>query len=80
MIVEEYEAMVQAPIAVTEVVILLSARTVVQLQQKTCDLLDFLRKRNASVDLIEMAYTLQVGREAMEERLGMVVSSVGAVG
>ena len=30
----------------------------------------------ASVDLIEMAYTLQVGREAMEERLGMVVSSV----
>ena len=23
-----------------------------------------------------MAYTLQVGREAMEERLGMVVSSV----
>ena len=76
MIVEEYEAMVQAPIAVTEVVILLSARTVVQLQQKTCDLLDFLRKRNASVDLIEMAYTLQVGREAMEERLGMVVSSV----
>ena len=76
MIVEEYEAAVQAPIAVAEVVILLSARTVAQLQQKARDLLDFIRKQAASVDLIEMAYTLQVGREAMEERLGMVVSSV----
>ena len=76
MIVEEYEAAVQAPTAVAQAVILLSARTVVQLQQRAIDLLDFIRKEAASVDVIEMAYTLQVGREAMEERLGMVVSSV----
>ena len=76
MIVEEYEAAVQAPISVTDVVILLSARTVAQLQQKARELLDFIRKQAAPVDLIAMAYTLQVGREAMEERLGMIVSSV----
>ena len=29
-----------------------------------------------TVDLVAMAYTLQVGREAMDERLGFVVSSV----
>ena len=33
-------------------------------------------KKRRPVNLIEMAYTLQVGREAMDERLGFVVSSV----
>ena len=61
---------------VTKAIIPLSAKTAIQLQQRARDLLDFIRKQAASVDLIEMAYTLQVGREPMEERLGMVVSSV----
>ena len=54
----------------------LSARKPEQLKQKARDLLDYIRKQAAKVDLNEMAYTLQVGREAMEERLGLVVSSV----
>ena len=59
----------------TKIIIPLSARTAEQLKQKARGLLEFIRKE-ASIDLIETAYTLQVGREAMEERLGVLVSSV----
>jgi acyl transferase domain-containing protein len=37
--------------------------------------LDFIHQAR-SIDLIEMAYTLQVGRQPMEQRLGFVASSV----
>src|SRR5581483_10631535 len=78
LIVEEYEAPGQPPAAVTNVVILLSARTGEQLRQKAGDLLGFIRKV-PSIDLVAMGYTLQVGREAMEERLGLVARSVEQV-
>jgi len=58
-----------------KVIVPLSARTAEQVRQRAGDLLDFIR-REPSVDLIEMAYTLQVGREPMEERAGFLVSSV----
>lgn len=65
------------------VIVPLSAKTVEQLRQKAIDLLAFIRSGEKrpigsleSVDLTRMAYTLQTGREAMEERLGFVVSSV----
>ena len=67
----------------------LSARTREQLQQKARDLLKFIRAQqpsnvpfqalglsSATVELSALAYTLQIGREAMEERVGFVVSSV----
>jgi polyketide synthase PksM len=57
----------------------LSARTGGQLRQKARDLLEFIRasrRAGASVDLPAVAYTLQVGREALEERVGFVVGSV----
>ena len=38
--------------------------------------MEFVRGRGNRIDLVSMAYTLQAGREAMEERLGFVVSSV----
>ncbi|HXI94072.1 MAG TPA: polyketide synthase, partial [Blastocatellia bacterium] len=60
----------------TKAVILLSAKKPTQLKQKARDLLDFIRKETPSTGLLEIAYTLQVGREAMEERAGFVVSSV----
>jgi acyl transferase domain-containing protein len=60
----------------TTVIVPLSARTAEQLKQKARDLLDFIRKEAPSVDLIGMAYTLQAGREAMDERLGFLASSV----
>jgi acyl transferase domain-containing protein/enoyl-CoA hydratase/carnithine racemase/aryl carrier-like protein len=59
-----------------KVAIPLSARTAVQLKQKAGDLLEFIRQEGTPVDLVAMAYTLQVGRAAMEERVGFLVSSV----
>jgi len=71
---------VQHPVSIvtqnTKTIIPLSARTVDQLRQKARDLLDFIRKEARPADLLEIAYTLQVGRAAMDERLGFVVSSV----
>ncbi len=73
LIVEEFEP---APVRAVDapVIVPLSARTAEQLQRRARDLLGFLRA-NAGVDLQSVAYTLQVGREALEERLGLVVGS-----
>src|SRR5262249_39523116 len=60
----------------TKAIIALSARRPEQLQQRVRDLRNYIRQEGASVNLLELAYTLQVGREAMEERLGFVVNSV----
>jgi acyl transferase domain-containing protein/acyl carrier protein len=73
-------AEVKRPVSVvtqnTRAIILLSARTAEQLERKARDLLDFIREEAQSIDLTEMAYTLQVGREAMDERLGVLAFSV----
>ncbi|WP_386825504.1 SDR family NAD(P)-dependent oxidoreductase [Lysobacter brunescens] len=51
-------------------VVLLSARTLPQLRQKAEDLRAFV-EREPDLDLHSLAYTLQIGREPMEERLGL---------
>jgi acyl transferase domain-containing protein/acyl carrier protein len=62
--------------------IVLSARTREQLKEKAEELLEYVREERKregggeGIDLERMGYTLQVGREGMEERMGMVVSSV----
>jgi len=61
MIVEEYQSAVEAPRAFADVMILLSARTGEQLEQKARELLDFIQRGPKTIDLISMAYTLQVG-------------------
>jgi len=82
MVIGEYQPPVEVkpPVSVVmqdgKIIIPLSAKTPEQLQQKARELLAFIRKEKPSIDLIEMAYTLQVGREPMEERLGFLVSSV----
>ena len=89
-IVQEYVPSAK-PMAIvdqrTEVVIPLSARTADQLKQKAHDLLKFITsdeyknlKQATQLNkgiLVSMAYTLQVGREAMEERVGFIVNTVG---
>jgi acyl transferase domain-containing protein/aryl carrier-like protein len=75
LIVEEYQSPSRPPMPFDRVVILLSARTAAQLQQKARDLLDFVEARLGTIDLVSMAYTLQMGRESMEHRLGFVVGS-----
>jgi polyketide synthase PksN len=56
--------------------IVLSARTPEQLMQKVGDLLAFVRREKSGVDLHAVARTLQAGREAMEERLALIVQSL----
>ncbi|GAA0894710.1 hypothetical protein GCM10009122_43910 [Fulvivirga kasyanovii] len=90
LIIEEYVAPAEENQAVTftspdsKVIIPLSARTPEQLKQKALDLYDFLQNARTkeqeeevgAIDLASMAYTLQVGREAMDVRLGFMVGSV----
>lgn len=53
----------------------LSARTDAQLQQKARDLITFL-KENQDLELVDVAFTLQIGREPMGERLGVMASDI----
>ena len=54
----------------------LSARTSDQLRHKIQQLLAFVQRSGAGVDLQSLAYTLQVGREAMDERIALIAESV----
>lgn len=57
--------------------VLLSARTEVSLAQFMRDLHGFLRSPDADgVSLSDLAYTLQIGREPMEERVAIVAASI----
>ena len=58
-------------------IIVLSAKNEEQLQEQAQRLTAAIRKEQVSeTDLADIAYTLQVGREAMEERLAVVVDSI----
>ncbi|NJM14472.1 MAG: hypothetical protein HC896_03005 [Bacteroidales bacterium] len=90
-IVQEHEPTAK-PIIIeqnVEVIMPLSARTSEQLKQKALELLKFIddagnknqtphlpAEINGKSRLVSMAYTLQVGREAMEERVGFVVTAL----
>ncbi|TQV86004.1 non-ribosomal peptide synthetase [Aliikangiella coralliicola] len=76
MIIEEYSQERVSAEQNVNVVIPLSARTSEQLNQKANELYHFVVNEKQNIDLANMAYTLQVGREAMEERLGFMVNSV----
>ncbi|HEX6160037.1 MAG TPA: enoyl-CoA hydratase-related protein, partial [Thermoanaerobaculia bacterium] len=75
MIVEEYAAPVRQPATSADVVVVLSARTAAQLEEKVRDLVAFLRPCLGTLDLPSLAWTLQIGREAMDERAAFVVGS-----
>ncbi|MCP5002916.1 MAG: type I polyketide synthase, partial [Planctomycetes bacterium] len=58
----------------TPVIITLSAKTRLQLSAYAKSLLAFLEK-NSALNLIDLAYTFQVGRQAMNHRLAIVTRS-----
>lgn len=66
-----------------KVAILLSARTAEQLRQKANDLLYAISRLQvggndgSKVELADVAYTLQTGRDAMTHRLGLITASFG---
>jgi len=80
-VLEEYVAphaelaRVEAPGA--EALILLSAKSSGALGEQARGLLEFLSDdRGASTELRALAYTLQVGRDAFDERLALIVTSI----
>ncbi len=79
MIVQEYVATTRAASAPEAAAIVLSARTGGQLRQKASELLQFLQGVGSGCDLAGLAYTLQTGREAMNERLGFVAPDMASL-
>ncbi|MBN8720477.1 MAG: amino acid adenylation domain-containing protein [Sediminibacterium magnilacihabitans] len=58
-------------------VLVLSAKDEIQLKAQAQSLLAFVEAHENDINLGNMAYTLQTGREAMDERICWVVQSVG---
>ena len=75
LIVEEYVEPARSRMAPGEVALVLSARTAEQLRQRAHQLREYL-EREPEADLAAVGYTLQVGREAMDERLAFTASSM----
>jgi polyketide synthase PksN len=57
-------------------IIVLSAKNKERLYDYATILLDYCSEKNQDISLIDMAYTLQIGRESMDERLAIVVSDM----
>lgn len=61
-----------------QVIVILSAKNNDRLKDRASQLLEALEKSSYSDDLLNnIAYTLQIGRDPMEERLAMIVCSIG---
>jgi polyketide synthase PksN len=79
-VIEEYDA--ERPRAMTRGphIVLLSAKDEARLKERAQRLLGAIRRAGpgslAEHDLADIAYTLQVGRESMEERLALIVNSL----
>jgi polyketide synthase PksN len=83
-VIEEYVPTATTPVpaapAEQPVLIVLSAKNPEGLRAQVARLLEWADTHAADADdLADAAYTLQVGREPMEERLALIVDSVGAL-
>ncbi|MBD3316691.1 MAG: SDR family NAD(P)-dependent oxidoreductase, partial [Chitinivibrionales bacterium] len=58
------------------VMVPLSAKTQKELVKKAIDLQSFIKNGKENIDLTVLAYTLQVGREPMDKRLGVMAESL----
>jgi len=75
-IIEEYEARAVATASRTPALIVLSAKAEPQLAERARRLLAHVSS-DRSADLAAIAYTLQVGREAMDHRLAFTAATLG---
>jgi acyl transferase domain-containing protein/acyl carrier protein len=76
-VIEEYvPTLRQAPARPQACVVPLSARTAEQLRTMAQELLAFLECAEAGIDLHDLAYTLQVGRDPMRERAAWVAGTI----
>lgn len=75
MVVEEFRPVLQSQTVFSECLIVLSAKDADRLKERV-EHLDTYLKQYPDQHLNNLAYTLQVGREAMEQRLGFVCSTL----
>ena len=78
-VIEEYQAPAEAGGSGADMpaLIVLSGRDKTRLAEQSSRLLSVLESaEGASLSLLSVAYTLQTGREGMDERVGWVVSSI----
>ncbi|HWP96053.1 MAG TPA: SDR family NAD(P)-dependent oxidoreductase, partial [Syntrophomonadaceae bacterium] len=81
-VIEEYisQELERPPITITPqnpAIIVLSAKNEERLKEQARQLLTAIKEgQYTDTNLADMAYTLQTGREAMEERLGMTIGSL----
>jgi len=75
LVVEEYIQEVKEYRSESPAIILLSAKNESRLKEQVLNLQGFLNA-NEHVDIYDVAYTLQTGREAMEERLAFVADDI----
>ena len=77
-VVEEYHNTFNVYKNMDEAIIVLSAKNTERLKEKAQDLSTFL-KANQKITLQDIAYTLQYGREAMDERLAFNAKTISEV-
>ena len=74
---EDFERPHFGSVPLSSAIIVLSAKSQVQLQERAQRLLAAIKEQEFSDrNLADIAYTLQVGREAMDERLALIVGSM----
>ncbi len=73
-VIEEYPSQESVPSSIEEKLIILSAKNQPQLQQRVQQLLEAIEHHE--YNLSDLAYTLQVGRDAMEVRFGFIAHSL----
>src|SRR5690606_19872006 len=77
-VIAEYAGRREAVKRDQPVIVPLSAKTEDQLKQQVLQLREFIRGRKGqALSLQDVAYTLQVGREAMNERVAFIAGSIG---
>jgi polyketide synthase PksM len=80
LVIEEYPEPAREAVAVSPVLVVLSAKNEARLGERVSQLLSAIETRPlVEADLAAMAYTLQVGREAMAVRLGFLADSMAEV-
>lgn len=75
-IIEEYVSLEKEPVSVPAEpqLIVLSAKNQSQLQAVVENLFQFVKENKSSISLLDLAYTLQIGREHMDSRVAMIVA------
>src|SRR5581483_10335224 len=73
-VVEECRALAPVHVNAGPALIPLSAKTEAQLQRYARKLLDFVQGKQEDLDLAQLAYTLQAGRVAMDERVAFIAN------